>query len=168
VTQDYATRGSLEQTNSQVDKVSGRHEYVLVFILWELRSFRAMISLTSKGTKSQGVSFCPQILSPQSYVKNDLRWQLPRLSHWNSKVGVKQALKILLMYVLLNKLLCLTLVGEDVPSLTETWCPRLEGYPGSPNLLRREGEGRWGKDCGRGWLEEQYWISKNNKKMFKI
>ena len=54
-------------------------------------------------------------------------------------------------YVVLAGLPCLSLVGKDVPSLSETWGARVQEYPGTPlHTQRRRGWRGWGKGCGRG------------------
>lgn len=48
-------------------------------------------------------------------------------------------------YVLPVVLLCLTVVGKDMPGLTETWCARVEGYLVGPICSEVK---RW-RDGGR-------------------
>jgi hypothetical protein len=70
-------------------------------------------------------------------------------------------------YVLLAGLPSLASVGEEAPSITETWSDGAGGgeYPGYPQPGQRRRGGRMGKDCRKVWPgggseKNVKWISK--------
>lgn len=69
----------------------------------------------------------------------------PEQREWGLFLTLKQSMSA--ECVLLAGLPCLASEGEGAPNPTETWCPKVGGYPGGlPLTLRKRGGGgtvRW-------------------------
>jgi len=69
-------------------------------------------------------------------------------------------------YVLLSGLPCLTSVEERKHlALRRLDVPGWGNTQGGPTCSKEEGKGRWGRNCGKGWLERGQWVVWKFKKL---
>lgn len=73
---------------------------------------------------------------PFAITKCTKKLHKPRSIHWQARGP---------WHMCVRGLPCVTSVGEETPSLSETWNTRIGRYPRNPNMLGRERNSGMGK-----------------------